>query len=345
MEFVDGVTLRQLLGEGPLGPRPAARIGAELAAGLAHIHAHGIVHRDVKPANILLRGETVKLADFGVARILDDARVTEVGTTVGTANYLSPEQVRGADITPASDIYSLALVLIEMITGEIAYPGSGVTAAMARLHRPPALPACGPALDRAAPGDDPGRPGRPPVRPRGGAPAGLAHDRRAAGRAVPAARPARRPGTGAGDGRARDRVRAAPTAAADGRRVVADRGRRARRRRDRRRVDHQRRGRRRERGRRGERLGARRRAARTPPSTPSSAAADPRAGRGRAASVPHRSTCRSRPRGPSRSTSTRRPSTRGQHPPSTRRRSTAAEARAWHGPGKPPKHRKPPKHH
>ena len=158
MEFVDGVTLRQLLGEGALGPRPAARIGAALAGGLAHIHAHGIVHRDVKPANILLHGETVKLADFGVAKILDDARVTEIGTTVGTANYLSPEQVRGADITPASDIYSLALVVIEMITGEIVYPGSGVSAALARLHRHPPLPECGQAwtaLLRAMVDDDP----------------------------------------------------------------------------------------------------------------------------------------------------------------------------------------------
>jgi hypothetical protein len=158
MEFVDGVTLRQLLGEGALGPRPAARIGGRLAEGLAHIHAHAIVHRDIKPANILLRGETVKLADFGVARILDGARMTEVGTTVGTANYLSPEQVRGADITAASDVYSLGLVVIEMITGAIVYPGSGVSAAVARLHRPPVLPPCGPewtALLRGMIADDP----------------------------------------------------------------------------------------------------------------------------------------------------------------------------------------------
>jgi hypothetical protein len=157
MEFVDGVTLRQLLGEGALGPRTAARIGGRLAEGLAHIHAHAIVHRDIKPANILLRGETVKLADFGVARILDGARMTEVGTTVGTANYLSPEQVRGADITAASDVYSLGLVVIEMITGAIVYPGSGVSAAVARLHRPPVLP-CGPewtALLRGMTADDP----------------------------------------------------------------------------------------------------------------------------------------------------------------------------------------------
>jgi len=147
MELVEGATLAQLLRLGPVAPAEAAQLGAQVASALAYVHARGIVHRDLKPANILLGSAPeaggavpVKLTDFGVARILDGTRLTVTGTTVGTANYLSPEQASGAEVTPASDVYSLGLVLLECLSGEVAYPGHGIEAAIARLHRAPAVP-------------------------------------------------------------------------------------------------------------------------------------------------------------------------------------------------------------
>jgi serine/threonine protein kinase len=110
------------------------------------VHSLGVLHRDIKPANILLvpvrPGEPLrpKLTDFGIARMMDGTRLTATGTMVGTAAYLSPEQSRGADLGPASDIYSLGLVLLECIKGEIEYPGGAVESAVARLHRAPAIP-------------------------------------------------------------------------------------------------------------------------------------------------------------------------------------------------------------
>jgi serine/threonine protein kinase len=148
MELIHGPTLRHRLADGPLPAWEAAQLGAGLAATLAYVHAQGVIHRDVKPANILLDDDApegpghykAKLTDFGIARLVDSTRLTMIGMTVGTANYLSPEQATGQVTGPASDVYSLGLVLLECVTGQLAYPGTGVEAAMARLNYQPAIP-------------------------------------------------------------------------------------------------------------------------------------------------------------------------------------------------------------
>jgi hypothetical protein len=149
MEYVAGATLADVLHDGPLEASEVARLGAEVATALAYAHRHGVVHRDVKPANILLPapedGEPAdrldaKLTDFGIARLVDGARITTMNRRLGTVAYLSPEQVRGTDVGPASDVYSLGLVLLECLTGATVFPGDGVEAAAARLHEPPQLP-------------------------------------------------------------------------------------------------------------------------------------------------------------------------------------------------------------
>ena len=145
-ELVEGPTLAQWIRHTTLTEQQTARLGAAMCRTLAYIHAQGIVHRDVKPANILIPGESEadlvapKLADFGIATAVSGNQVTATGVTVGTANYVSPEQVRGDGITPATDVYSLGLVLIEALTGVLAYPGTGVEAAMARLNRSAIVP-------------------------------------------------------------------------------------------------------------------------------------------------------------------------------------------------------------
>lgn len=150
MELVPGPTLSlQLREHGPLAPHQAAALGAQISAALAYVHARNLIHRDVKPANILLRealtGTDVppvgKLADFGIARLVDATRVTRTGTALGTASYLSPEQVRGETVGPPIDVYALGLVLLESLTGTVTYPGNAVESAVARLHRNPEIPA------------------------------------------------------------------------------------------------------------------------------------------------------------------------------------------------------------
>lgn len=148
MELITGPPLSYQLDLGRIPPAVVAEMGVELASAFAYIHQRGIVHRDVKPANILLvaplspgaqfRG--VKLTDFGIARMLDDTRLTEHGMTIGTPNYLSPEQVRADELSPASDVYSLGLLLVECLTGQVVYPGHGIEAAIARLHRAAQVP-------------------------------------------------------------------------------------------------------------------------------------------------------------------------------------------------------------
>ena len=147
LEFVDGIDLRTKLLDGPPGAALIARIGSDVAGALSYIHRRGVVHRDVKPSNILLPHDhstpgtpLAKLADFGIARLLDDARMTATGTVIGTATYLSPEQAQGAMVGTASDVYSLGLVLLEGLTGLRAFPGTAIEAVLARLAREPEIP-------------------------------------------------------------------------------------------------------------------------------------------------------------------------------------------------------------
>ncbi|HYF71991.1 MAG TPA: protein kinase [Nocardioides sp.] len=142
LELVDGPTLAQALEAGPLPAERAGAVGVQLAEALAYAHERHVVHRDVKPGNVLLGPEgRVKLADFGIARLIGDAvRHTRTGQAIGTAAYLAPEQVRGEPVTGAADIYSLGLVLLEALTGERAYPGPPTEAAVARLSRQPHVP-------------------------------------------------------------------------------------------------------------------------------------------------------------------------------------------------------------
>lgn len=148
MEYVDGSDLRTRIQTGPpLHAADVALMGADLAEALHYVHERGIIHRDIKPANVLLgasnfpgRSMHAKLADFGIARLLDETRLTATGTLLGTASYLSPEQALGGALGSPTDLYSLGLVLLECLTGERAYPGTAVESAMARLQRQPAVP-------------------------------------------------------------------------------------------------------------------------------------------------------------------------------------------------------------
>ena len=141
MELVEGESLRELLARGPLPPERAVEIGAEVLRALADLHALGIVHRDVKPGNILLAttGE-VKLADFGLARHWEgtETRVTETEGLVGTVEYLSPEQALGDLLDARSDLYSFGVVLFEMLAGKVPLRGdSAIGTIVAHIRQEP----------------------------------------------------------------------------------------------------------------------------------------------------------------------------------------------------------------
>jgi serine/threonine protein kinase len=142
MELIDGRTLAHSLREGPLGPGPTATLGAGLADALAYVHGQGIVHRDVKPSNILLDGTgKAQLGDFGIARLLDGSTLTLTGTTLGTAAYMAPEQLEDHQVGPGADIWSLGMVLLECLTGRRVYEGSPGEVVARRLAGPVPLPA------------------------------------------------------------------------------------------------------------------------------------------------------------------------------------------------------------
>ena len=120
MELVTGSTLADVIREsGVVAPGRAAVIGADVALALAFAHRHGVVHRDIKPSNVLLTEDgMVKVADFGIARaVTNDEDLTQTGAVLGTATYISPEQARGEDLDGRSDVYSLGIVMYEMLTG------------------------------------------------------------------------------------------------------------------------------------------------------------------------------------------------------------------------------------
>jgi eukaryotic-like serine/threonine-protein kinase len=140
-EYVDGENLKELVRRsGPLPVRRALELAIAIAEGLAFAHAQGVVHRDVKPQNVLLGDEgDVKVTDFGIARTHEmDTGVTQTGTVLGTSTYISPEQAGGKGVTPATDVYSLGIVLWELLAGDVPFPGDNfVTVALRHINEPP----------------------------------------------------------------------------------------------------------------------------------------------------------------------------------------------------------------
>lgn len=142
MDLVDGPTLAEKIAGTPMQTAEIADIGGQVARALAYVHGNGVVHRDVKPGNVLLGVDgRARLADFGIARLVDHgAQLTRTGHALGSPTYFSPEQVRSQRVGPPSDIYSLGLVLLEALTGRIAFPGRPMESALTRLSNPVPIP-------------------------------------------------------------------------------------------------------------------------------------------------------------------------------------------------------------
>ncbi len=151
MEYIQGVELRTLFTEGqPMGVSQALSIAAQVAEGLAYAHQAGVVHRDIKPANIMVVADgPVKITDFGIARMRASADLTQTGVMLGSPKYMSPEQVIGKRADHRSDIFSLGVILYEMLTGTAPFSGENVTALMYQIvnFAPPAPSA----VNRAVP--------------------------------------------------------------------------------------------------------------------------------------------------------------------------------------------------
>ena len=142
MEFIEGQELRTLLAEGrPLPVQQAVSIAAQVAEGLGYAHQHGVVHRDIKPANIMVTpASPVKITDFGIARMRASGDLTQTGMMLGSPKYMSPEQVIGKRADHRSDIFSLGVILYEMLAGSTPFNGDNVTALMYQIvnFAPPA---------------------------------------------------------------------------------------------------------------------------------------------------------------------------------------------------------------
>ena len=145
MPYVEGESLRERLQrEGPLPLGEVARLVREVGSALDYAHRHGVIHRDIKPANILLHDGTALLADFGIARAAADSngeRLTATGLSIGTPQYMSPEQASGErEIGPASDLYSLGVVVYELLTGRLPFTGPTLQAVLVQLLTAPPAP-------------------------------------------------------------------------------------------------------------------------------------------------------------------------------------------------------------
>jgi eukaryotic-like serine/threonine-protein kinase len=157
-EYLPGGTLDDRLVPGePLADADTARVAADLAAALAHAHARGVLHRDVKPSNVLFDEEgNAKLADFGIARLGDASTLTEAGTVLGTAAYISPEQARSEPVTPATDVYAFGVVLYRLLTGRLPFEAEApLELALKHVNEEPVpiaelRPDAPPALERVA---------------------------------------------------------------------------------------------------------------------------------------------------------------------------------------------------
>jgi hypothetical protein len=138
-EFVDGDNLKDVVErQGPLPVRHVLELGLDIGRALAFAHAQGLIHRDVKPQNVLVDGEgRPKVTDFGIARSLDAVGRTETGTILGTSHYIAPEQARGERVDAQTDVYSFGVVLFELLAGEVPYPGDNfLTVAMKHVNEP-----------------------------------------------------------------------------------------------------------------------------------------------------------------------------------------------------------------
>lgn len=138
MELIEGESLRERLHRGPLDVSEAIRIGQGIFHGLAALHAANIIHRDVKPENVLLCGDQVKLSDFGLSRYVDDEKLTTTGHIVGTMSYLAPEQIEGHSADARADLYAAGLVMFEMLAGKTPFPAESSLGVMLNRLKSPA---------------------------------------------------------------------------------------------------------------------------------------------------------------------------------------------------------------
>ena len=142
MEYVPGGDLKGAIDtKGPLPGEDVARLGAEIAAGLVRVHEKGVIHRDIKPHNILIdQHGHPKLTDFGIAHALDATQATRTGSYLGTALYSSPEQLQGEKVMPKSGVYSLGVTLYQATAGEVPFAGTPIAVASQHINRVPAAP-------------------------------------------------------------------------------------------------------------------------------------------------------------------------------------------------------------